>query len=113
MALGVDVEDIKDGMAKLAALGAQVEKKYVPVGSGRDKHPGQLRADVHGNRARNKAVVTVGRSAVPYAGPINFGWPARNIAPANFVQKVDEKLGPLAPAIIQQSVNTLIERRGL
>lgn len=30
-------------------------------------------------------VVRAGKSAVPYAGPIHFGWPARNIAPNTFL----------------------------
>lgn len=113
MALGVDLEDIKDAMAEIAARGAKVAAKYAPVGSGRDPHPGQLRADIRGNRARAKAVVTAGRVSVPYAGPINYSWPARNIKGSFFMQKVDTELGPLAPTILQLSISNLIRKRGL
>ncbi len=31
------------------------------------------------------AVIRAGRKAVPYAGPINYGWPKRHIRPRLFV----------------------------
>lgn len=42
---------------------------------------GKLKRSVRGLAAQRRAVVAVGSpSKVPYAGPINFGWPARGIA---------------------------------
>lgn len=32
-----------------------------------------------------KRFVATMRKTVPYAGPINYGWPARNIRPRTFV----------------------------
>ena len=115
LALGLDVEDVKDAFAALAARGAKIAAANAPVGkaSDRDKHPGQLRGDIRGNRARNKAVVTAGRANVPYAGPINYGWAAHNIEPSGFLQKVDSELGPLVPLLIEKSISDLIRRRGL
>lgn len=113
VALGADVEDLKDAFADIAERGRDIASKNAPVGSGRDPHPGQLRDDIRGNRARNKAVVTAGRVRVPYAGPINFGWPAHNIEGAGFMQQVDEQLGPFAPLMLQRSIDDIIKRRRL
>lgn len=111
--LGVDVEDLKDAFSDLADMGEGIAARHAPVGSGRDPHPGQLRADIRGNRARNKAVVTSGRSRIPYAGAINFGWRAHNIEGVGYMQAVDEELGPMAPRILERSISDLIKRRGL
>lgn len=107
LAMGADVEDLKDVFSDLAARGARIAADAAPV------RTGTLSGDIRGNRARNKAVVTAGRSSVPYAGPINYGWPAHNIAPALFMQAVDTQLGPTAPRLIEDSLNDLIRRRGL
>ena len=74
--MGVEVEDLKAAFSKIADRAAQVASDAAPKKSGR------LAADIRGNRAKSKAVVTAGRASVPYAGPINYGWPKRNIAPA-------------------------------
>jgi hypothetical protein len=115
LALGLDVEDLKDAFAELAQRGARIAASHAPVGgpASRDPHPGQLKRDIRGNRARNKAVVTAGRAGVPYAGPINYGWPAHNIEPSGFLQKVDAELGPFAPLLLEHSISNLIRRRGL
>lgn len=111
--LGVDVEDLKDAFADLADTGETIAARNAPVGSGRDPHPGQLRGDIRGNRARNKAVVTSGRSRIPYAGAINFGWRAHNIEGVGYMQSVDRELGPVAPMILERSIGDLIQKRGL
>lgn len=106
-ALGLDIEDLKDTFAKIAADAVPVYAKHAPVKSGR------LRGDFRGNRAKSKAVVRVGRSSVPYAGPINYGWAARGIAPANFVAKGDEEMRPRAVTELEAGINRAIIRRGL
>lgn len=37
--------------------------------------------------------VAIGRKSVPYAGPIHFGWPARNIAPQPFLYDALDRRG--------------------
>lgn len=113
LAIGLEVDDLKDAFSKIAAFGAKAAATAAPVGSGNDPHPGQLRGDIRGNRARNKAVVTAGRVRVPYAAPINYGWDARNIAPALFMQKADQATQPYALRILERDINFSIRRRGL
>lgn len=105
--LGVDVDDLKDTMSAIADKGARYAATFAPV------RTGHLRDTIRGNRAKAKAVVTAGRARVPYAGPINYGWPARNIAASGFMQKADAKIQPEALAMLDQGIDAAITRRGL
>jgi carbon monoxide dehydrogenase subunit G len=105
--LGADVEDLKDGMAAIADEGAKLASSLAP------KRKGSLAGTVRGNRAKAKAVVTAGRARVKYAGPINYGWPARNIKASHFMQKADERLQPRAVELLQQAVEDAIHKAGL
>lgn len=105
--LGVDLEDIKDSMARIAEAATDVAQANAPSRSG------ALRASIRGNRAKGKAVVTAGRARVPYAGAINYGWPRRGIRGDHFMQAADEAIGPKAVAMLEDGINELIEKRGL
>lgn len=58
---------------------AQLARGMAPVRSGR--LAGSIRAD----SAATAATVTAGGPGVPYAGPIHWGWPARNIRAQPFL----------------------------
>lgn len=105
--LGLEVDDLKAAFSAIAAEGARRAAGFAP------RRTGRLAADIRGNRAKSKAVVTAGRASVPYAGPINYGWPARNIAPAGFMQKADEAMQPFALKQLEDEINRQITRRGL
>lgn len=106
-ALGVDVEDLKGAFSAIAAKGADLASGYAPRKSGR------LAGDVRGNRAKSKAVITAGRSSLPYAGPINYGWDRRGIEPAQFMQKADQALQPTVLSELEREINDRIRARGL
>lgn len=105
--LGADVEDLKDGMAKIADEGAQVASSLAP------KRKGKLAATIRGNRAKAKAVVTAGRAKVKYAGAINYGWPARRIKADKFMQRADERMQPRAVELLEEAVQEAIHKAGL
>lgn len=105
--LGLDVDDLKDAFAKISSEGAQIAAQHAPRRSGR------LAGDVRGNRAKSKAVVTAGRASVPYAGPINYGWPRHGIAPALFMQAADAEMQPRALVLLEDEINRKIRERGL
>jgi hypothetical protein len=106
-AAGADVDDLKDAFAKIAKQGTDLAAGYAP------KRTGRLAASIRGNRAAGKAVVTAGRASVKYAGPINYGFPKRNIAPSGFMQRASDEVGPKALDILQDEVNQAIRARGL
>lgn len=74
----------KDGLKKIHdKVGEPVEREAtirVPRRSGR--LAGSIR---RAKASTTKATVRAGKKSVPYAGPIHFGWPARNIAPQPFL----------------------------
>jgi hypothetical protein len=76
---GEDLGDLKDAHAEVASYVAVAARSAAPVVSGR------LAATIRGNRAAASAVVKAGGAAVPYAGPIHWGWAARGIAPNEFL----------------------------
>lgn len=105
---GVDVNELKDVMAKVSTEAAQVMAGFTPVG-----RTGRLRASVRGNRAKGKAVVAIGGARVPYAGAINYGWRRRGIRPADFIAKTDAVMETRAAEILAEGWNEIAERNGL
>lgn len=101
--LGWEVEDLKDVFSEISEKAADAIEAHTPRKSGR------LAADVRGNRAKNKAVVTAGRSSVPYAGAINYGWSARNIAPAEFMQRGEAEIDPVS--LLEDGINQKIKEQ--
>lgn len=106
-AFGVEVDDLKDAFGGISQEGATVMRGFVPVRSGR------LAGTVRGNRAKSKAVVTVGRANVPYAGPQNYGWKRRNIAAQGFLAATDAQMEPRALRRLESAVDDVITKRGL
>lgn len=105
--MGAEVEDLKAAFGRIADEGARRAAGHAP------KRSGRLAADVRGNRAKSKAVVTAGRSSVPYAGPIQYGWPARNIRANPFMTKASDEMEPRAVQMLEDEINQQIQRRGL
>jgi hypothetical protein len=104
---GVEVEDLKDVMGGIAAEASRVMQGLVPTRSGR------LRDSVRGNRAKGKAIVTFGGARVPYARPIQYGWPAHNIKPARFIERTDDVMETRAVEMLEDGWAQITERNGL
>jgi hypothetical protein len=64
---------------KAAEIVIQGAKRFVPVVSGK------LAASIRDGSTQRMGRVRVGSASVPYAGPIHFGWPARQIKPQPFI----------------------------
>lgn len=68
-----DIEDLKDANAEAARIVLEEARRGAP------RRTGRLSASGRTNRAAKKASVMFGRASVPYAGVIEYGWPAHNI----------------------------------
>lgn len=86
--MGDDLADLKAANAAAAATVAAAAASRAPRRSGR------LAASVRGNRAAGRATVAAGGAAVPYAGPIHYGWPARGIPGRPFVTDAAQATEP-------------------
>jgi hypothetical protein len=73
-----DLEDLKAVHEKVSAMVAAAARSAAP------RRTGRLAASGRGSRAAGSAVVRFGGARVPYAGPIHYGWPRRNITAQPF-----------------------------
>ena len=84
--MGVDLKDFKTINRLIAENVADNARGRAPVGRDRKGHSGgTLQGDIRAGATKTRAYVSVGRKKIPYAGPIHFGWPARNIEPNPFL----------------------------
>lgn len=103
-AAGEDLGDLKDANAEVAAYVAAAARGAAPSVSGR------LAGSVRGNRAAASAVVKAGGAAVPYAGPIHWGWPSRNIAAHPFVADTAAETEPHWTETYREAVQRILDR---
>ena len=71
--------EMKPTHLKAAEVIVEGAKRYVPVNTGR------LAASIRAAATQTGGKVRAGSAAVPYAGPVHFGWPARRIKPQPFI----------------------------
>lgn len=106
-ALGVEVDDLKAAFGTIADRGAQLAASFAP------RRTGKLAASIKPSKAKNKAIVRAGGARVPYAGAVNYGWPAHGIRASRFLQRTDEALAPDAVNEIDTALTKLITDLGL
>ena len=106
---GADVEDMKDGMSEIADYFAD----YAQRPSVLPRKSGRLANTARGNRAKGSARVTIGRASVPYAGPIVYGWPRRNIRPSGALEKMDREANSVGFDMLEQAVETVMRKNDL
>ena len=84
--MGIDLQDFKTINKLIASNVAEEARSRAPRVSG------TLAGDIRGGGTKTRAYVSVGRKRIPYAGPIHFGWPARNIEANPFLyEAMDSK----------------------
>jgi hypothetical protein len=101
--LEAEFDDPKTAMSRIADEGSRVMAGFMPVRTGR------LRNSRRPSRAKSRANVTVG---VSYAGPIQWGWAARNIEPASFFEATDRVMDTRAVQLLEEEINRQISARG-
>lgn len=73
------VAELKAGNRELAARVAAEASSKAP------RRSGELAVSIRAGVTQRSGVVRAGKAKVPYAGPIHFGWPRRNITPNPFL----------------------------
>lgn len=71
-----DLDDLTRPNTQAASIAARAGSRLAPRRSGR------LASSLHSSGTKDTGLVT---SSLPYAGPIHWGWRARNIAPQPFL----------------------------
>ena len=76
---GEDTNQLRELHSRMARLMVAAVKPRAPVGK-----TGKLKSSIRAIRGKNTAGIRGGNSAVPYAAPRHWGWPARNITKNEF-----------------------------
>lgn len=78
---GDDLQGLKDAHAEAARIAATASADLAP------RRTGRLAATIRSSGTKTAGIVRAGRAAVPYAGAIHWGWPARNITANPFISQ--------------------------
>lgn len=75
------IDDLKDANAAIGTKVSNTARATAPILTG--KLAGTIRA----NRASHRVQIKAGGASVPYAGPIEYGWPQRNIQAQPYLRR--------------------------
>lgn len=78
----------------------------VPVRTGR------LVGSLRSSGTQRAGIVRIGKASVPYAGPIHFGWPKRNIKPQPFLYEALDRRANEIQRLYYERVEKLLEAIG-
>jgi len=78
---GVDIKTLREAPRAASTIVSNAAKSSGP------KRSGDLRGSVRPANQVARAIVYAGSARVPYAGPIHWGWRARNISPQPWVSE--------------------------
>lgn len=94
---GDDLSDLKDTHAQVAQTVAHAA--HPPVVTGR------LAQSIRPSGTKTAAQVRAGGARLPYAGPVHWGWPARNIVAQPFLADAAHATEPVWLAGYQAAVD--------
>lgn len=106
---GSDLTELKDANAQAAGIVAGRAQSWAPVSSGR------LAATVRSSGTKTAGIVRAGNnrksaSGVPYAGPIHWGWKARNIRANPFMSYSAQATEPTWLKLYDSLVNKALSK---
>lgn len=101
-AAGLDMKDLN--RAHKAAAQVVADEATPPV------RTGKLATTVRAGGTRTMGVVRAGYKSVPYAGPIHWGWPARNITANPFLSDAAQRSEPTWIELYEQEIDRIINK---
>ena len=103
--MGADLKDLTRVNKAAAEIVAEAARRRVPVGETK-----RLQKSIRAGATTKRGTVSAGSRLVEYAGPIHFGWPARNIDPNPFIyDALDERKGEVVSKY-EQRVSDLVKK---
>lgn len=103
-AAGLDVQDLKDTHAQVAKLVENQARPETPTRSGR------LKRSLRSSGTQGAAIVRAGTAAVPYAGPIHWGWESRHITAQPWIWKEAQDDEPQWMNLYLHGIETIISK---
>jgi hypothetical protein len=77
------------------------------------RESGTLLTSIKSAPLQRQGRVRIGSAAIPYAGPIHFGWPARKIRPNPFIYEVLDGKREEVKRLYLERINQLIKNNDL
>lgn len=99
-AAGVGIQDLKDANRQVADV--------VLAAADPPHRTGRLAGSERAAGTQAAAIVRAGGARTPYAGPIHWGWPARNIVANPWITRAAESTEARWMAEYQQHIDTII-----
>nr|DAG70505.1 MAG TPA: putative tail component [Caudoviricetes sp.] len=78
---GADMKELKGVNRQAADIALPAVQRLAP------RRTGRLAASIRAGATQKAGVIRAGRKTVPYAGPVNYGWPKHGIRPRLFVNQ--------------------------
>ena len=103
-AAGESLEDMKEANAAVGAIVAPAAQGLAPVTSG------ALAGSIRPTRAVGGVSIKAGGASIPYAGPIHWGWPKRNIKPHPFLSDAGTSTEDQWTEVYLEALNQILER---
>ena len=103
---GARSEDLKAAFQRVGARAVLEGKAKAP------KQSGALAATVKQSKRQNAVYIYAGKKAVPYAGPVHWGWPKRNITANPWLVKMAGDLEPYMREQLQRELRQLARQLG-
>lgn len=104
------LKGVDGGLKNLKATHAKISATVTPVAQrGTPRLTGRLASSIRGTGTASAAIVRAGGAAIPYGGPIHWGWPAHNIAAQPFLTDAGQETQPVWVAIYEDDVQRLID----
>lgn len=99
---GVELSDLKKAHAEVAQLVAS--RAVAPNRTGR------LAGSMRSSGTQSAAIVRAGGSSVPYAGPIHWGWEARNITAQPWIAEAAEAAQDQWAGVYMDALEHIIDK---
>lgn len=103
-AAGEDLSDLKAVHQAVGALVGGVAAGMAP------RKTGALAAGIRSARLAAGVAIRAGSAGVPYAAPIHWGWPKRNIEASLFMTRAAQESEPQWTALYWDELNKIIDR---
>lgn len=110
---GVDMKQLRDANREAARAVLPIAIGAAPVGKPAPAHwnvppPGRLKASLRVAATNRAGMVRAGRSSIPYAGVIHWGWPARGIAPNPWIMRTAQNNEHVWTAVYMDHVDDIL-----
>lgn len=101
---GLDIKELKQANRRAAQIPLPLAKTVGP------KKTGKLLGNARAGATQRMGYIRAGGKRIPYAGPIHFGWPSRNIKGQPWITKAVEQTEPIWFEVYTSHVNKIIDK---